>query len=206
MVSLITREIRDHLVYILACCFVSVFIIGIMIAAYFWRIMQAMYIFPALLLPALFLGLAVLGSAQMYSDRVNRISVLLSTLAVTRSRILAARITVGVLTLLAAVVPAFVTAVILLNLAALPAPFYSRMIWEIPLMVALAGFACYCVGLEVGWTTNKAWLIVGNLLLVTLVTSLILSKGFGLSAMLVLSLFAAAMLVHTWHRFTSASL
>jgi hypothetical protein len=206
MLSLIMREVRDHLVYILACCFLSLFMIGIMICGYVWRITGAVYIFPALLTPVLFLGLAALGAAQMYTDRANRISALLSTLTVTRSRILAARVAVGVLALLVVLAPALVAAVVLLTLAAVPVPLYSRMIWEIPATVALAGFACYCVGLAVGWTTNKAWLIVGNLSLTALVTSFVFSKGCGVDVMLLLLLFVAAMLAHTWHKFTSASL
>jgi hypothetical protein len=206
MLHLIMREIRDHLIYVLACCFLSLFTIGIMICGYVWHITQVVYLFPVLLTPVLFLGLAALGTAQMYTDRANRVSALLSTLAVTRSRILAARVIVGALALLVVLAPALLAALVLLNLAAVPAPLYSRMIWEIPATVALAGFACYCVGLEVGWTTSKIWPAVGNVLLVSLVTSLVFSKGFGLDAMLLLLLFVAAMLVHTWYRFTSASL
>ncbi len=206
MLSLITREIRDHLVYVLACCFLGLFTIGIMICGYAWLIVPEVYGFPVLLTPVLFLGLAALGTAQMYTDRAHRISALLSTLAVTRHHILAARVIVGLLALLVVLAPALVAALVLLALANVPAALYSRVIWEVPATVALAGFACYCVGLEVGWTTNKTWLVTGNLLLVALVTSLVFTKGFGLGAMLLLLLFVAAMLVHIWHRFTSASL
>lgn len=206
MVALIRREIYDHLVYVLACCFLSLLMVGIMISGYLWHMTQAVYGFPIMLTPVLFLGLGALGTAQMYTDRVNRVSALLSTLAVTRSRILAARVAVGVLALLVVLVPALVAALVLLTLADVPVAWYSRMIWEIPATVALAGFACYCVGLEVGWTTNKTWVVTGNLFLVSLVTSLVFSKGFGPDAMLLLLLFVTAMLVHTWHRFTSASL
>ena len=206
MLSLITREIRDHLVYILACCFLSLLTIGIMVCGYLWHMMQAVYGFPVMLTPVLFLGLGALGTAQMYTDRANRVSALLATLAVTRHHILAARVIVGVLALLVVLVPALVAALVLLALADVPVALYSRMIWEIPATVALAGFACYCVGLEVGWTTNKTWVVTGNLFLLSLVTSLVFSKGFGPDAMLLLLLLSAAMLVHIWHRFISASL
>jgi hypothetical protein len=206
MVTLVMREIRDHLVYILACCALSAIIIAIMVSGYLWHMTHAVFMFPVLLTPVLFLGLAALGAAQMYTDRANRVSAFLSTLAVTRSRILAARVVVGVCALLVVLVPALAATLVMLVLADVPVPVYSRMIWEIPVTVALAGFACYCVGLEVGWTTNKTWLAAGNLLLASLVTSLVVSKGFGLGAMLLLLVFVAAMLVHTWHRFTAASL
>jgi ABC-type transport system involved in multi-copper enzyme maturation permease subunit len=206
MVTLIAREIRDHLVYVLACCSLSAIMVGIMVSAYFWEVKTAIYLFPPALAPVLFFGLAALGSSQMYSDRANRLSALLSTLAVTRSRILAARVVVGVLTVFAALAPLLVTALILLALAGPPAHLYSRMMWEMAVSIALTAFACYCVGLEVGWTTNKTWLLVGNLVLVGLVTSLVVSKGFGLDAVLLLLLLAAAMLLHVWHRFTSAAL
>jgi len=205
MLSLIGREVYDHLVYVLACCLVSAITIGVMILTSVSGIVQAAYAYSTILILVLFVGFCALGAAQMYGDRANRISALLSTLAVTRSRILAARVLVGVLTLLASLIPVLTAALILLSLAALPAAFYPRMIWEVSAAVALTGFACYCIGLEIGWTTSKTWLILGSFLLVALLASLVFAKGPGLEAIAILLLFIAAMLVHTWHKFTSAS-
>jgi hypothetical protein len=206
VLTLITREIRDNILYTLAPCTVSVMAIGCMIYASFARIGTAAIIYPTLLLLVSFVGFTVLGAAQMYSDRVNRISSLLSTLAVTRHRILAARVLVGILAVLLATVPVMVTTVILLRLFVPPLEFYRRMVMEISLTAVLMGIACYFVGLLVGWTANRAWLLLGGSILLILCVSLVGVKGFGPEAMLILLVFGTAALVRTWHKFTSVSL
>ena len=208
MLTLIRREIQDNLVYALAPCAVSAMGIGAMIYASFSGVEVAVpaILYSTLLLLASFVGFSILGAAQMYGDRARRISPLLSTLAVTRHRILAARVLVGILAVLLATVPVLATAVILLRMFAPPLEFYRRMVVEISLTAVLMGTACYSVGLLVGWTTNRAWLILGNFLLLILCVSLIGVKGFGPEAMLILLVFITAVLGRTWHKFTSASL
>ena len=207
MLTLIRREFHDHLIYPLGSCTVSALAVAVMIYASFSGAQPlAAIIFPSLLLLISFVGFSGLGTAQMYGDRANRISALLSTLAVTRHRILTARILVGILTVLLATVPVFVTAAILLRMFVPPPDFYRPMVVEISLTAILLGIACYSVGLLVGWTTSRAWLFVGNLLLLALSASLIAVKGFGPEAMLLLVIFIAAVLGCTWHKFTSASL
>jgi hypothetical protein len=206
MLTLIRREIQDNLVYALAPCAVSAMAIGCMIYASFSGVEAAAIIYPPLLLLASFVGFSSLGAAQMYGDRANRISPLLSTLAVTRNRIFAARVLVGILAVLLATMPVVATAVILLRMFALPLEFYRRMVVEISITAVLMGIACYSIGLLVGWTTSRAWLILGNFLLLTLSVSLMGVKGFGPEAMLILLVFITAVLVRTWHKFTSASL
>lgn len=206
MLALIAREIRDQMVYIGACCTLSVIMIVSAVSLYVWAVEGGLFIFSALLMNVLFLGFFVLGVSQMYGDQANRISVLLSALAVTRSRILAARVLVGALTVLASLIPFVATIVILLQLAMPPLEFYSRMVWEISATTILMGFACYCLGLQIGWTSNRVRLILGTLFGVAVLVSLLVAKGFGPGVMLLLLLFIAAALTHTWHRFTSVSL
>jgi hypothetical protein len=206
MLTLVRREIRDESVYVLACCALSAIAIAIMIYASFYGVDTPAIIVPTLLLLVSFVGFSALGAAQMYSDRSNRISVLLSTLAVTRHRIFAARVLVGILAVLLATIPLIVTAVILLRIFLPPLEFYRRMVVEISITAILTGMACYSIGLLVGWTTSKAWLLLGNLLLLTLCLSLLVAKGFGPQVMLILLVFIAAALACTWHKFLSASL
>jgi len=169
--------------------------------------MQEDYFLPlGLLTFLLLLGLYALGAAQMYGDRANRISSLLTTQAVTRSRVLAARALVGLLAVLAVLLPVVVTAVVLLWAFLPPLDFYRRLLVEIPLTLALTAFACHSAGLLVGWTTNRIRLLAGAVLLVTAVASLLWIKGFGPDVMAVLLLFIAATLLRTWHTFTSTSL
>jgi hypothetical protein len=206
MLSLIRREIRDNLIYVLAPCVVSILTVGILVSVFLSGIRAAAIPFGNLLLLVLFLGFGALGSAQMYGDRANRISPLLSTLAVTRDRILAARVLAGVLAILAALVPVIVASVILLQTFLPPFEFYRRIVVEVSVTAILAGLACYCVGLLVGGTTSRAWLLVGNLPLLALCASLLLVKGFGPEVMLILVVLIGALLVRTWLRFTTASL
>jgi len=206
MLTLIRREIHDNLIYALAPCVVSAMAIAAMVYAGYWGIAAAAFIFAPLLLLVSFTGLSVLGAAQMHADRTSRTSTLLSTLAATRHRILAARILVGLLVILLATVPVILTAVILLQAFLPPLELYQPMLVEIPVSAVLLGTACYGVGLLVGWTANWAWLVLGNFFLLLLCVSLVAVKGFGPPAMLLLAVFIVAVLVHTWHKFTSASL
>ncbi len=206
MLSLIGREIRDHLFYVLMPCFISLMMIVLTIRAFLSDMWTPAVFALAILMTLPLLLFCVLGSVQMYGDRINKISGFLSTLAVTRNRILVAKLVVGVLTVLATVVPLVVTVVILLRLSVPGAVFYRRMAAEVSVTVALIGFACYCVGLLIGWTTNRVWLLVGGLLLLTAVVSLVCIKGFGFEAMVILLLLIAAALVCVWHKFASASL
>jgi ABC-type transport system involved in multi-copper enzyme maturation permease subunit len=154
----------------------------------------------------LFLAFAVLGATQMYGDRANRISTLLSTQAVTRNRILAARILTGVLAVLITLGPLLGAAIVLLTLKAPPLELYSRMVWDIPVVLLLTGLACHGAGLLIGWTSSKARLIVGFVCLLLLLASLVVVKGFGLLAMVLLALLILAVWAKIWHTFVSASL
>jgi hypothetical protein len=206
MLTLIRREIRDNLIYILAPGVLSLLTIGILVSVFLSGIKGAAVSFGVLMLLVQFLAFGALGSAQMYGDRASRISSLLSTLAVTRDRILAARVLTGVLAILAALVPILVASVILLRMFLPPFEFYRRMVVEVSAATMLTGLACYCVGLLVGGTTNRVWLLVGNLPLLALCASLLLVKGFGPEVMLLLAVLIGALLVRTWYRFTTASL
>jgi hypothetical protein len=206
MLTLIRREIHDNLIYVLGACAISLMMIGMLIYTFLRGISAAALPSSLLLMPALFIGFTVLGAAQMCGDRANRISPLLSTLAVTRDGVLAARVLAGVLALLTALVPVIITAVILLRMFVPPFEFYRRMVVEIAATITLMSLACYCAGLLVGWTTSRTWLILGSLLLMVLSVSIIGAKGFGPVTMLILLVLIAAMLVHTRHKFTSASL
>jgi ABC-type transport system involved in multi-copper enzyme maturation permease subunit len=206
MLSLITREIRDNIVSVALPCLVSV--LGMVLAIVFAFSRVGGGFFPPTILVVLILLLAFcgLGASQAYGDRANRISSLLATLGVTRNRIFVARILAGLLTVLVSLVPLSVTTILLLWMFAPPLEFYRRMVVEISLTVLLAAVACYFAGLLVGWTTSKAWLLAGTVLLLLSLVSLVVIKGFGPDAMALLLLFIGATLWYAWHTFTSASL
>lgn len=206
MLTLIAREIRDHSVYFGACCVISAMMVAAIVCMIIYGVvglgMAMVYLFGGLL----FLDFAVLGAAQMYGDRANRVSTLLSTQAVTRSRILIARALTGVVTVLVSLIPTLVAIVLLLKLRKPPWEFYSGIVWDVSIVLILMGLACHAVGLLAGWTSSRASLLVGCICLILLVASLVVVKGFGLSAVGVLALLLAAVWGRIWHTFTSTSL
>lgn len=206
MLTLIGREIHDNLVYVVGLCLTSAMIVTTLIYASIWNLEEMVFIFPLALLSVMLFGFYALGAAQMYGDRANRISSLLSTLAVTRDRIFAARVLVGALTILLSLAPGIAIAIAVLWAFAVPLDLIHRMVAEISLTLVLTAFACYGGGLMVGWTTNKGRLMAGGLSLSVLMATLVWIKGFGVGAMLILLVAIAAMLIRTWRTFTSASL
>ena len=206
MLSLIGRELRDHIVLVAAPCVVSAVMILLLIRTYLHGMGQAMVVPIAVLMSVPLISFCLLGATQMYGDRVHKISALLCTLATTRSRILVARIAVGVLAILVTVAPVIVAEAILMKLFVPMAAFWYPLLAEVSVTVILTGFACYCMGLLIGWTTNRVWLLAGNLLLLSVAASLVYIKGFDPGGMMVLLLMIAALLLRVWHKFTSASL
>jgi len=207
VLSLIRREISDNLLYVVGAGIVATFAVWLSVYGVLWEQEPDMVgVSTAFLVPALLLGYYGLGASQMYGDRAHKVSTLLCTLAVTRNRILAARVLVGAGTVLATIVPLAVTAMVLLSVSPLLAVYRGRIVGEIATTSVLAGFACYCMGLLVGWTTSRVWLLVGGMTLLTLTISLVVVKGFGLEAMGVLLLLIAASLPVVWYRFVSTPL
>ena len=215
MLTLIKREIRDHIVYlILAASLAVIFIlVSFPIVSQFGSITEAsnnvMGIPVGIGVPVVtvvIIGICGLGAAQMYSDRTRKISAFLSTLAVSRNRILLARILTGILVILTLLVPLVITAVILLRLYVSPVLIYPGMVFEIFVTVFLMAFACYCIGLQIGWNSNAVTPTLGALFLTGILVPLIIVKGFGLQIVVILVLFIIASLIRTWHTFMTTSL
>ncbi|MHC4534229.1 MAG: hypothetical protein ACYS6K_09765, partial [Planctomycetota bacterium] len=152
------------------------------------------------------IGFCGLGAAQMYLDRTRKISSFLSTLAVSRNRILLARIITGILVILTFLVPLAVTFVILFRLYIPPVLIYPGMVFEIFVTVFLMAFACYCIGLQSGWNSNPITPSLGAIFLTCILVPLIIVKGFGLPIMVILVLFIIASLICIWHTFMTTSL
>jgi ABC-type transport system involved in multi-copper enzyme maturation permease subunit len=206
MLTLIGRELQDHLVHIVLAGLVSLgtILVAILIAA--WGLVEISGVVVAMMVPVLLVIFSTLGTVQMYADRANRISALLATTAVTRSRILAGKVLAGVAIIAAALVPLLIMAVALLYFTGKPLAFYWRIIAKVFTTAVLAGFACHCAGLLLGWTTNKMVPVLSVLFGTLLVVLLVVVKGFGLAAIALLLLFSVAALLRVWHEFTSVSL
>ncbi len=210
MFALIKREIQDHIVYFIgAAAFSAIFIlISIsLIHSYNPRYPEVFSIgfgVPAVTL--VIIGICAMGATQMYLDKTRKISAFLSTLAVSRSRILLARIITGILAILTLLVPLTIATVILSRLYAPPVLMYPGMVFEISLTVFLMVFACYCLGLQTGWNSGKIIPTLGGIALTCIFVPLIIVKGFGLHIVVILLLFIIASLLRTWHTFMSTSL
>jgi len=217
MFALIKREIRDHIVYFIgAAAFAAIFIlISIPVVSRYESIKRQGYDYrtPEFtvgigvpVVAIVIIGICAMGATQMYLDRTRKISALLSTLAVSRSRILLARIVTGILAILTLLVPLTIAAVILLRLYAPPVLMYPGMVFEIFIAVFLMAFACYCIGLQTGWNSGKIIPTLGGIALTCIFVPLILIKGFGLHIIVILVLFIIASLIRTWHTFMTTSL
>jgi hypothetical protein len=217
MITLIKREIRDHIIYLILAAVLAliVILVSLPVASRYRSIGRQGF---ERRIPEFTVGVAVpvfviviigfcgLGAAQMYLDRTRKISSFLSTLAVSRNRILLARIITGILVILTFLVPLAVTFVILFRLYIPPVLIYPGMVFEIFVTVFLMAFACYCIGLQSGWNSNPITPSLGAIFLTCILVPLIIVKGFGLPIMVILVLFIIASLICIWHTFMTTSL
>jgi len=209
MFTLIKREIEDNIAYFIGAAVISGVLIVLSILAITANEAGEPVVFVGLWIPAiivLMIGLPGMGVTQMYTDRTRRISAFLCALPVTRAQILATRIITGILAILTLLVPLVITAVVLLSFYAIPVPIYSGYIFDIFIVTFLMSLACYCLGLQTGWTSSRITPTLGGVALSFVLVPLILMKGFGLHIVVILLLFIIASLVRTWHKFTSTSL
>ena len=208
MFALIKREIQDNIAYFIGAAVLSAILVALLIPV-MYSDPDERPVFIGLSLPviiALIIGCAGMGVTQMYTDGTRRISAFLSVLPVTRSQILAARIITGILAILMVLLPLTVTAVVFRRLLLPSIPIYSGLIFDISVVAFLTGFACYCLGLQTGWTSSKITPTLGALLLTCVLVSLIPVKGFGLHIKAILVLFIVASLIRIWRKFMSTAL
>lgn len=214
MLTLIKREIRDHVVYFIAAVIFAGIITGISLSVIFEfstlyrgmdKLMSHLGIVIAMTSIVIF-GFFAMGAAQMYTDKNRRISAFLTTLPVSRNRILIARITTGALAILTLLVPLVIALIITLRLLTSTIPLLSGVVFEVFTGMFLTAFACYCIGLQAGWNSSSLVPAMGGLGLAIILVSLILVKGFGLHIFVILILFITACLIRIWHLFTSTSL
>ncbi len=206
MLTLIEREFRDHIVYFVAGILFSIIIIGSLFSSRFTEFEEIVVV---LVIPMIFIvlfGAAAMGAGQMYSDRSNKVTSFLSTLAVNRAHILTARCLVGVAVILVPFVSITAVVVVLLGGRFPLLPVYSGTIRDVASTAFLLTFSCYCIGLLCGWTTNKFLPAFGCLLFPLVAMMLVVVKGFGVETMAVLMVVILASLVCIWVRFSSTPL
>ena len=209
MFTLIKREIVDHVAYFIGAAVFSTILIALLTSAIYHTEAGDRPVFIGLSIPmivVLIIGCTAMGAGQMYTDRTRKISTFLLALPVTRGQILIARIITGILAILTVLLPLTVTGMVLWRLFAPPVPIYSGVIFDIFIVTFLMGFACYCLGLQTGWTSSKIVPTLGGLVLTCILVPLIIVKGFGLHTKIILVLFIIASLIRTWQKFMSTAL
>ena len=210
MYALIRREIQDNALFFIGAVILSAVLIALAIGtldSHRWIEKAALDSGAgAIVLPIVVLGFFAMGAVQMDTDRIRRISAFIMTLSASRSRILLAKIIAGVLAILTALVPLAVAVTILLRIHAPPVPIYSVMVLEVFAGTFLAVFACYCIGLQAGWSSHRLVATLAGLGLTCILVTLILIKGFEIEIAVILSVFIVATLIRTWHLFASTPL
>jgi len=210
LLTLIKNEIHDYIVFFFGALMFSVVLIGIAISIiYNYKPVETPLFsigLGILVITIAILGLSLMGAIQMYTDKTRNISAFLLTLPVRRNQILIARIVTGLLAILTFFVPATIAVVFLSQLFIHPVPMYSGMIFEIAETIFLMAFACYCLGLQTGWSSNKITPILGGLVLTFILVTLIVVKGFGFHSNIILILLIIASLVRIRHKFMSTTL
>ena len=218
MFTLIKREIGDHIVYfIVAAVLSAIFIfISIFVISQYESSRRSNYggvdtgMFTVGVgvptVAIIIIGFCGLGTSQMYLDRTRKISAFLSTLAVSRDRILLARIITGILVILTLLMPLTIAVMTLFRLYAPPVLFNPGMVFEIFTAAFLMAFACYCIGLQTGWNSGKVAPTLGGIILTCVFVPLIFVKGFGLHIVVILVLFIIASLIRIRHTFMTTSL
>ncbi len=209
---LIRREIQDHIAYFIAAIVLAALLVVICISAGL-RIKADEGDGPiaamALSIPVVILAVisvTAMGTSQMYSDKNQRISAFLSTLPTTRAQIFAARLVAGLLAILILLLPAAITTYLLVQIFAPPIPTFFEMARDISFTILLTAISCYCLGLQTGWTSSRIAPTLTALLLACVLIPLMIVKGFGPPATMLLLLFVLASLARTWCKFSTASL
>lgn len=214
MIALIKREFADAAVFFLTTI---IFLTGLTAFVFYnaitaWRhdqfvgvpsiIYKTFAIFPLVFLPLI----TALGARQMYLDKERKISSFLVTLATTRQRILLAKIITGIVWLLLVILPVAATDVIVLKIFPTIALPDAGFLVDMFVAIFLCGLTCYCFGLQIGWRSGKILPALSVLVVMPILVSLIVIKGFSVQTVIFFVLLMVASITRTWQKFMSSSL
>ena len=204
---LLKREISDHLGYLVAAIIVAALLITAIIPAIYQNDLDNSIglIISITILAAIgiVIGLCAMGATQMYTDRSRKISAFLSTLPVTRSQILMARITAGLAVILIILVPPTVAASVILRVLIPSVPVFEGVVLDLSVGLILLAFSCYCLGLHTGWSLSKTVPTLGAIGFTAILSPIIIIKGVGPELTAILLCFITASLFRIRHKFVS---
>ena len=210
MFTLIKREIEDNLVHFLAAALISAVYVFLAISLAKANLGHEPQTFSIglllVILPVIGLVFMATGTSQMTNDKNRKVSAFLSTLPVTRTQILLARIITGVLAILVLLVPVFITIAFLTKTFVSKYVFPHHYLIEIFITIFLTAFASYCLGLQIGLTSKKVGIVLAVFILSPLIISLIFIKGFAIDIIILLVLLVIASVARTWQKFVSTAL
>lgn len=209
MLTLIKREIEDNIVYFLGAVILATIAIAISIIVASHNNKDALliiFLVFAVITGISMFGFCAMGAAQMYTDKIKKISSFLSTLPVTRNKIFIARVTAGILAVLTFIVPMIIITKIHIYFLSPPIPLFYGMIPEIFAPIFLMNLACYCFGLNTGWSRTVLTPTLGGLALTCILIPLVIVKGFDLHITIILLIFVISSLIFIWHKFMTTSL
>ncbi|MGD0078753.1 MAG: hypothetical protein ABSB91_09065 [Sedimentisphaerales bacterium] len=211
MLTLIKREIEDNRMFFIAAAGLAV-IFGVLLVCrqvyheekYYKDIILGL---GAVILIPVTIGFYAMGAAQMYWDRMKKVSALLATLAVTRNQIFTARVIAGFLLVIIGFIPLAVTIIAWLSgYGVVKTPVREGLYFEMVIPVFLFEVACYCIGLQAGWTSNKAVPVLGAMGLGLLFLTVIIIKGLAWEVYAIPVLIIAVCLMRAWNKFSRAAL
>lgn len=214
MWTLIKREIKDNIIMFLLALILAGICEAVIVSSFLRienrfapvGIPETVYmIFPFLII-LLSLLAAATGGAQMYLDKNKKICAFLSTLAVTRRQLLTAKMFVGLVWLLVALLPLIAAEILLFQVKPRLIPVDYSLLVRMYIVTALCGLSCYLLGSNLGLGQNRIAAVLGGGFLCMVLISLIVIKGFGPETMLIFGVTSTALAVRAWNMFMSIPL
>lgn len=214
MWTLIKREVKDNIIMFLLAIILSGICEAIVVSGFLRSYIQyipvgipitAYAIFPFFII-SLSLLATVTGGTQMYLDKNKKVCAFLGTRAVTRRKLLSAKLVVGVIWLIVALLPLTGAEFILFQIKPRLIPVDYSLLIRIYTTTGLCALCCYLLGSNLGLERNRIIAILAGGFLTLVLISLIIIKGFGAETMLIYSLMSVVLGIRAWKIFMTIPL
>jgi len=190
LLVLIKRQIIDNAFYFaLALIVCAVLIVAVIVLALTEdRTHLSLYALALMVVVPVFFcaGSYTLGLLQAHHDRLSGVATMLTVLPPGRTRILLARLVVGVLVILTLLGPLVIGGAVLWKLLGPPVWLFHSWLADTFIGMSLTAFASYCLGLRAGQSTETITRGLQALPLTFILLLLIVIKGFGWPLLVVL--------------------
>ncbi len=214
MWTLIKREIKDNIIMFMLAVILAGICEAVVVSGFLRTdaefapvgIPMAVYmVFPFFIISLCLLA-TTMGGVQMYLDKNKKISAFLSTMSVTRRRLLWAKMLVGIIWLIVAMLPLIAAELFLFQVKPRLIPVDYSLLIRIYIVTGLCALSCYLLGSNLGLGRNRIIAILAGAFLCLILISLIVIKGFGAEIMLIFGITSVALAVRAWNAFMSIPL